>query len=1380
MLGLGVRRLKARPSLLDLIANRGVGDLSSSVRSQETPSSPPRPGDLPPLPVSPTTSIDSTSSSSTNIPPPLLITPSVQTPVSHIMAPSGKGSESSEDAQHGAVFSISGPVVVAENMLGCAMYELCRVGNDQLVGEVIRIDADKATIQVYEETAGLTVGDPVWRTGKPLSVELGPGLMETIYDGIQRPLKAIFDQSGGIYIPRGIKVNALDREKKWDFKPGKFKVGDHITGGDVWGSVFENSLLNDHKILLPPRAKGTITRIAEAGSYTVEEQLLEIEFNGTKTTHGMMHTWPVRVPRPVNEKQSASAPFIVGQRVLDSLFPSVLGGTVCIPGAFGCGKTVISQSVSKFSNSDVIVYVGCGERGNEMAEVLMDFPELSIDVGGRKEPIMKRTCLIANTSNMPVAAREASIYTGITIAEYFRDQGKDVAMMADSSSRWAEALRELSGRLGEMPADQGYPAYLGAKLASFYERAGKSTALGSPEREGSVSIVAAVSPPGGDFSDPVTTSTLGIVQVFWGLDKKLAQRKHFPSINTSISYSKYTTVLDKFYEKEHPEFPRLRDQVRGLLAKSEDLDQVVQLVGKAALGDSDKITLDVAAMVKDDFLQQNGYSDYDQFCPLWKTEYMMKAFMGYHDEAQKAIAQGQSWPKVRDATSDIQSALRNMKFEVPDDEAEVSAKYEKILQTMLERFASVSDEINVNDPSLISLVNKLQDVFSTVGVQNPIDLPQIAVVGSQSSGKSSVLENIVGRDFLPRGSGIVTRRPLILQLINKPSSNQANGTKEDKLETTDKEANLDEYGEFLHIPGQKFYDFNKIREEIVRETDAKVGRNAGISAAPINLRIYSPNVLTLTLVDLPGLTKVPVGDQPKDIEKQIRDMVLKYISKPNAIVLAVTAANQDLANSDGLKLAREVDPEGQRTIGVLTKVDLMDEGTDVVDILAGRIIPLRLGYVPVVNRGQRDIENKRPISYALEHEKNFFEGHKAYRNKASYCGTPYLARKLNLILMMHIKQTLPDIKSRISSSLQKYSSELAQLGDSMLGNSANIILNIITEFSNEYRTVLEGNNQELSSIELSGGARISFVFHELYSNGVKAVDPFDQVKDIDIRTILYNSSGSSPALFVGTTAFELIVKQQIKRLEDPSLKCISLVYDELVRILGQLLNKQLFRRYPMLKEKFHAVVIAFFKKCMDPTNKLVRDLINMESTYINTGHPDFLNGHRAMAIVNERQSAGKPTQVDPKTGKPLPPRANSPSVEAIPTDNNSSGFFGSFWASKNKKKMAAMEAPPPNLKASASLSERESTEVEVIKLLITSYFNIVKRTMIDMVPKAIMYTLVQFSKEEMQRELLENMYRNNELDDLLKESDYTIRRRKECQQMVESLGRASEIVSQVQ
>ncbi|KAL9117122.1 MAG: hypothetical protein Q9187_006345, partial [Circinaria calcarea] len=1293
---LGLRpRLRARNSLFDLVAKNHLDRSSKQKLLLELDN---QAENLPPLPTTPLPTA--------NLDHPPRYTASVEDIAENIMAPSKskRARQEAGEQQYGSIFSVSGPVIVAENMIGCAMYELVKVGHDELVGEVIRLDADKATIQVYEETAGVTVGDPVLRTGKPLSVELGPGLMETIYDGIQRPLRSISEESNSIYIPRGIAVPSLNRETKWDFKPGDLKVGDHITGGDIFGSVYENSLLNDHKILLPPRARGTITRIAEKGSYTVDEKILEVEFDGKKSEYSMMHTWPVRVPRPTSEKLPSDAPFIVGQRVLDALFPSVQGGTVCIPGAFGCGKTVISQSVSKFSNSDIIIYVGCGERGNEMAEVLMDFPELTINIDGRQEPIMKRTSLIANTSNMPVAAREASIYTGITVAEYFRDQGKNVAMMADSTSRWAEALREISGRLGEMPADQGFPAYLGAKLASFYERAGKVTALGSPEREGSVSIVGAVSPPGGDFSDPVTSSTLGIVQVFWGLDKKLAQRKHFPSINTSQSYSKYTTILDRFYQKESPEFPRLRDRIKELLSNSEELDQVVQLVGKSALGDSDKITLDVATLLKDDFLQQNGYSDYDQFCPLWKTEYMMKAFMGFHDESQKAISQGHSWGKVREATSDLQSQLRSMKFEVPNEgEEKISKKYDELLQHMTEKFASVEDGvkpgaavINVNDPGLITLVNKLQDVFTTVGVQNPIDLPQIAVVGSQSSGKSSVLENIVGRDFLPRGTGIVTRRPLILQLINRSSPEQPqllNGVNGDS-KGSDKEANSLEWGEFLHIPGQKFYDFNKIRDEIVKETESKTGRNAGISPAPINLRIYSPNVLTLTLVDLPGLTKVPVGDQPRDIEKQIKDMVLKQIQKPNAIILAVTAANTDLANSDGLKLAREVDPEGQRTIGVLTKVDLMDEGTDVVDILAGRIIPLRLGYVPVVNRGQRDIENKRAISFALEHEKNFFENHKAYRNKSSYCGTPYLARKLNLILMMHIKQTLPDIKARITSSLQKYTAELNQLGDSMMGNSGNIILTIITDFCNEYRTVLEGSSQELSNVELSGGARISFVFHELYSNGVKAMDPFDQVKDVDIRTYLVNSSGPSPALFVGTTAFELIVKQQIKRLEDPSVKCVSLVYDELVRILAQLLTKQMFRRYPSLKEKFHAVVINFFKKVMEPTNKLVKDLVAMEACYINTGHPDFLNGHRvgevfsqlyskgadpsytpyisplkskshtmpspaksnysnlqAMAIVNERHSASKPTQVDPKTGKPLPPqmppRAASPSMDTL-------------------------------------------------------------------------------------------------------------------------------------
>ena len=600
--------------------------------------------------------------------------------------------EDHKESEYGSIYSVSGPVIVAENMIGCAMYELVKVGHFNLVGEVIRIDGDKATIQVYEETAGVTVGDPVLRTGKPLSVELGPGLMETIYDGIQRPLKSIRERSQSIYIPRGIDVPSLDRNIKWQFTPGKFNVGEHISGGDIFGSIFENTLVGQHNILLPPRARGTITWIAPEGEYTVDEKILEVEFDGVKYDYTMYHTWPVRVPRPVAEKLPADYPLLTGQRVLDALFPDVQGGTTCIPGAFGCGKTVISQSLSKYSNSDTIIYCGCGERGNEMAEVLMEFPELYTEIEGRKEPIMKRTTLVANTSNMPVAAREASIYTGITLAEYFRDQGKNVAMIADSSSRWAEALREISGRLGEMPADQGFPAYLGAKLASFYERAGKAVALGSPERVGSVSIVAAVSPAGGDFSDPVTTATLGITQVFWGLDKKLAQRKHFPSINTSVSYSKYTTILNKFYDENYPEFPALRDRIKEILSNAEELEQVVQLVGKSALSDGDKITLDVASLIKDDFLQQNGYSTYDAFCPIWKTYDMMKAFVAYHDEAQKAVSNGANWSKLSEATGDVKHAVSSSKFLEPSrGQKEIHAEFEKLFSHIQERFAESTD-----------------------------------------------------------------------------------------------------------------------------------------------------------------------------------------------------------------------------------------------------------------------------------------------------------------------------------------------------------------------------------------------------------------------------------------------------------------------------------------------------------------------------------------------------------------------------------------------------------------------------------------------------------------------------------------------------------------
>ncbi|KAF9340163.1 vacuolar protein sorting-associated protein 1 [Linnemannia elongata] len=676
------------------------------------------------------------------------------------------------------------------------------------------------------------------------------------------------------------------------------------------------------------------------------------------------------------------------------------------------------------------------------------------------------------------------------------------------------------------------------------------------------------------------------------------------------------------------------------------------------------------------------------------------------------------------------------------------------------------------DASLIKTINKLQDAFSTVGVHNPVDLPQIVVIGSQSSGKSSVLENIVGRDFLPRGSGIVTRRPLTFLSVSMSVLCLLYAKKEPNGEKKEPE----EWGEFLHQPGVKYTDFNLIREEIVRDTELKTGKNAGISPLPINLRVYSPNVLTLTLVDLPGLTKLPVGDQPKDIERQIKDMIVKYITKPNAIILAVTAANTDLANSDGLKLAREVDPEGARTIGVLTKIDLMDAGTDVVDILAGRIIPLRLGYVPVVNRGQRDIDTKKSITRSLEGERSFFENHSAYKSKAQYCGTPYLSRKLNMILMHHIRNTLPEIKAKIQAALVKYQVELAGLGD-MLGEGsagqASIVLNIITEFCNEFRTIIDGNSTDLTSFELSGGARISFVFHELFANGVKSLDPFDQVKDVDIRTILYNSSGSSPALFVGTTAFEVIIKQQIKRLEDPSLRCVNIVFEELVRILTQLLSKHLFKRFPDLKDRFYQVVLNFFRKQLNPTNKLVQDLIAMESCYINTGHPDFLNGHKAMAVINDRVNQAKnPQPVDPKNRNVanLPP-----SLEPEPTNN---GFFGSFFAGK-KKRAGAMEPPPAVLKASGNLSEREQIETEVIKLLISSYFNIVKRTVVDTVPKAIMLNLVNTAKEELQRELLQELYKTEVLDELLKESEFTQNRRKECKKMIEALQKADEIVGTV-
>ncbi|KAM9251961.1 V-type proton ATPase catalytic subunit A-like [Cariama cristata] len=607
--------------------------------------------------------------------------------------------EAERESLLGSVHGVSGPVVTATRMAGAAMYELVRVGHAELVGEIIRLEGDMATLQVYEETSGVRVGDPVLRTGKPLSVELGPGILGSIFDGIQRPLRDIAQLTRSIYIPRGTNVPALPRHLTWDFVPSRdVRVGSHVTGGDVYGTVAENSLIQ-HKIMVPPRSWGTVTYIAPPGHYSVSDVVLELDFQGSAEKLTMLQVWPVRQSRPVAEKLPANHPLLTGQRVLDALFPCVQGGTTAIPGAFGCGKTVISQSLSKYSNSDVIVYVGCGERGNEMSEVLRDFPELTMEVDGRTETIMKRTTLVANTSNMPVAAREASIYTGITLSEYFRDMGYHVSMMADSTSRWAEALREISGRLAEMPADSGYPAYLGTRLASFYERAGRARCLGSPAREGSVSIVGAVSPPGGDFSDPVTSATLGIVQVFWGLDKKLAQRKHFPSVNWLISYSRYLRALGPHYEGLHPEFPALRSRAREILQEEEELAEIVQLVGKASLAEADKVTLEVAKLLKDDFLQQNGYSSYDRFCPFYKTVGMLHNMVTFYELARHAVeATGSgerrvTWATIRENLGDILYKLSAMKFKDPvkDGEANITAAFAQLNEEMQAAFRNLED-----------------------------------------------------------------------------------------------------------------------------------------------------------------------------------------------------------------------------------------------------------------------------------------------------------------------------------------------------------------------------------------------------------------------------------------------------------------------------------------------------------------------------------------------------------------------------------------------------------------------------------------------------------------------------------------------------------------
>jgi len=605
----------------------------------------------------------------------------------------------------GFIYRVSGPLVIAEGMSGAAMFELVRVGHHKLVGEIIRLEGDTASIQVYEDTSGLTVGDPIVRKRQALSVELGPGIMDTIFDGIQRPLNDIAALSGDCFIPRGVDIPSLNLDKQWQFTPANFREGQIISGGDIFGSVFENEIISSHKIMCPPNIAGEVVKIYGGGTdgkdlFHVNEPVMEVYNEAQDRTHilNLSHFWPVRKPRPSAEKLPANRALTTGLRVIDAIYPSVLGGTCAVPGAFGCGKTVISQSLAKFSNSDAIIYVGCGERGNEMAEVLAEFPELTMMHNGKEVGIMKRTCLVANTSNMPVAAREASIYTGITLAEYFRDQGMNVSMMADSTSRWAEALREISGRLGEMPADSGYPAYLGARLASFYERAGRVQCLGSPNREGTVTIVGAVSPPGGDFSDPVTAATLSIVQVFWGLDKKLAQRKHFPSLNWTISYSKYMRVLDPFFNANYdPAYSRLKLRAKEILALQDNLQEIVQLVGKESLSEDQKVIIDLADIIIEDFLAQNAFTDYDYTCPLVKSIGMLKCVVTLYEESQKAIADSPAekritWSYIKTTLAHLIQKVVDCKFVDPKmPEEQIKAFYDAIVREIEEGFLSLTD-----------------------------------------------------------------------------------------------------------------------------------------------------------------------------------------------------------------------------------------------------------------------------------------------------------------------------------------------------------------------------------------------------------------------------------------------------------------------------------------------------------------------------------------------------------------------------------------------------------------------------------------------------------------------------------------------------------------
>ncbi|KAK9494768.1 Dynamin central region-domain-containing protein [Lipomyces doorenjongii] len=798
---------------------------------------------------------------------------------------------------------------------------------------------------------------------------------------------------------------------------------------------------------------------------------------------------------------------------------------------------------------------------------------------------------------------------------------------------------------------------------------------------------------------------------------------------------------------------------------------------------------------------------------------------------------------------------------------------------------------------LIPIVNKLQDlVFNTIGTDT-IDLPQVVVVGSQSCGKSSVLENIVGKDFLPRGTGIVTRRPLILQLINLPSeaSSSPDETSSDSVLQTGRRP--EEWAEFLHVPGRKFYDFSEVRREIENDTVRIAGNNKGINKQPINLKIFSPHVLNLTLVDLPGLTKIPIGDQPTDIERQTRSLILEYINKPNSIILAVSPANVDLVNSESLKLARQVDPQGRRTIGVLTKLDLMDHGTNAIDILSGRVYPLKLGFIGVVNRSQQDIQINKSLPDALKAEQEFFRTHPAYRNISYRCGTQFLAKSLNNTLMAHIREKLPDIKARLNTLMGQTQQELASYGEPQFAGSENrgiLVLQLMTRFATNFIASIDGTSSDISLKELCGGARIYYIYNDVFGTSLNAINPTANLSVLDIRTAIRNSTGPRPSLFVPELAFDLLVKPQIRLLDPPSQRCVELVYEELMKICHNCGGPEL-SRYPKLQSKIIEVVSDLLRERLGPTSKYVESLIAIQRAYINTKHPNFLGAAAAMSsILSSRQEKEKKAReaqrklermevkkavfgangvsdsVPESGGKPSPSlpssvpgegesrhhhhhhhaRSGSMSMSVSLTEastNAAAGpsasaskdsFLNYFFSKDQHAQQSAMLSQvngikhnshssdnlgisnvvsssgavtpsdphrsshhgrhsdasddasylakefeqfgiPSSQNEEASLSEREQLESELIRRLISSYFGIVRETIQDQVPKAVMHLLVNFCKETIQNRLVSELYRESLFDELLKEDAALAQERIKCEKMLRTYTEAARIINEV-